>query len=187
TTCDAAQNLTNAEDFEAVFVQINRARIVEERDAGESFLIATPAGAPTDTFLVSNSNNAYTFNPDSNKVITVRGMLTFRNGGFPFRILPRGNYDIFPVTGAGVEEPLSDAISLAVSPNPARSARITFALPKEAEVDLGVFDLAGRRIETLAHGTLQAGPHSRDWNGTVAAGKVRAGMYFYKLRVGTEV
>jgi hypothetical protein len=187
TTCDAAQNITNAEDFEAVLVTVKNARVLEEPGGpGEPFIIGTPYNAPTDTMLVTNSNSAWSFDADSMDIVNVTGLLTYRNAGFAFRLLPRRNSDIRIVGNpTGVEDGDIAALSFAVT-NPARTPRVTFALPREANVDLGVFDVTGRRMATLARGTLDAGLHSRDWSGDLGNGRVASGVYFYKLTVDGE-
>jgi hypothetical protein len=58
---------------------------------------------------------------------------------------------------------------------------IEFALEEEGEVSLAVFDLAGRRIGTLASGRRGAGSQRVVWN---AAG-VSAGMYYCRIRTGS--
>ena len=69
-------------------------------------------------------------------------------------------------------------------PNPFNpSTRIDFSLPAECRVELAVFDVAGRRVKTLAAGVLSAGPHQRGWDGRDEAGaKVASGLYIYRIR-----
>jgi hypothetical protein len=60
--------------------------------------------------------------------------------------------------------------------------RIIFALPRGAEVELSVFDLRGRRIRSLAGGSLPAGEHAVKWNRRDGAGhSVASGVYFVRL------
>ena len=69
-------------------------------------------------------------------------------------------------------------------PNPfTRSTTFAIGLPREADVDLAVHDLAGRRIATLAHGRLAAGRRSYTWDGSGA----RDGVYFVRLAVDGRV
>ena len=50
-------------------------------------------------------------------------------------------------------------------------------------VDVGVYDLAGRRVATLANGELPAGDNMLTWDGRDAqGGTVRGGMYFVRAR-----
>jgi hypothetical protein len=63
-------------------------------------------------------------------------------------------------------------------PNPFNPATtITFVLPSRAAVSLAVYDILGRRIETLVDGTLAAGSHAAVWDGHECA----SGVYFYRL------
>jgi hypothetical protein len=64
---------------------------------------------------------------------------------------------------------------------------LSFGLPTPNHVDLGVYDLAGRKLADIAKGEFAAGSYTRRWDGRDAAGNVaRSGMYFFKLRVGNE-
>ena len=79
-------------------------------------------------------------------------------------------------TGGG---PAVVALS-APRPNPTGGAtRFVVSLPRAADVDLGVYDLAGRRIATLAHARLGAGDTDVSWE----ARGVRDGVYFARLTV----
>lgn len=72
----------------------------------------------------------------------------------------------------------------AARPNPT-AGRTTFAvgLPAAGEVDLAIYDLAGRRVATLWRGTLEAGEREFTWDGSAA----RSGVYFARLVVNGEV
>jgi len=57
-----------------------------------------------------------------------------------------------------------------------------------ADVDLAVFDLAGRRIRQLARGERPSGRHEVEWDGRDESGQlVQGGLYFIRARVGGEV
>jgi len=196
TTCDNSSpqgpsiltHLPTGEDYEGTLVMVERVKITENRLPGEGFFVAGPAPLYPDTILIANSNSSYTFAADSNQIVTIRGILASNSlSSRRFRIQPRSNGDIKIVTGAGVGEGDIAGISFAVTPNPARTARVAFAIPQEADVDLAVYDVVGRRIQTLAKGRLEAGQHSREWTGRLANGKLASsGMYFYRLTVGNE-
>jgi hypothetical protein len=68
-------------------------------------------------------------------------------------------------------------------PNPVRdNTTIRFTLQEPGDILLGVFDIAGRPVRTLAEGSRGAGAHAVAWNGRDAAGdRVPAGIYFYRL------
>jgi len=69
------------------------------------------------------------------------------------------------------------------SPNPFHGATsIRFGLAQPANVRLELFDLAGRRVRTLASGVLEAGPHAVSWDGRDERGaEVGAGVYFVRF------
>jgi hypothetical protein len=73
-----------------------------------------------------------------------------------------------------------------VGPNPFRDiTRVGFVLPATIPSELQVIDVSGRLVRTLASGTLAAGRHSVEWNGTDGRGHgVAAGRYFLRLRAG---
>lgn len=68
-------------------------------------------------------------------------------------------------------------------PNPFNpSTRIEFSLPQRDAVDLGVYDVAGRRLTTLLTGSVDAGPHTVSWDGKTTGGATAAaGIYRYVL------
>jgi hypothetical protein len=74
-------------------------------------------------------------------------------------------------------------------PNPfERSTSISFTLGREEAVVLEIFDVAGRRVRTLAGGTLPAGGHAVTWDGVDDQGRaLPAGSYFYRLTAGEIV
>lgn len=69
-------------------------------------------------------------------------------------------------------------------PNPFNPmTRIDFSLEKAGQVDVSVFDLAGRRVATLHRGDLSAGDHHVVWNGKTDSGaNAAAGQYRYVLK-----
>lgn len=74
----------------------------------------------------------------------------------------------------------------AAYPNPAsRSTALQFELGAAGRVDLGIFDVSGRRVATLASGTLPAGAHAARWDGRDMSGSaVPGGLYFARLQSG---
>jgi len=66
-------------------------------------------------------------------------------------------------------------------PNPFNpTTTVEYALPEATHVTLVVYDILGRRIETLIDTDQPAGYHQLIWN----AKNVPSGMYFYKLQAG---
>jgi len=88
---------------------------------------------------------------------------------------------------------------LAVWPSPWRAAAplaIEFDLPPEvvsgsssADLEIGLHDLMGRRVATIAHGVLPAtlGRVSLGWDGSgVEGGRLRPGVYHVVVRSGSR-
>jgi hypothetical protein len=90
-----------------------------------------------------------------------------------------------PLTSVPPTPPVR-AIALTVSPNPVQGlARVRFSLASPEQLDVAVFDTAGRRIRGLLSGTLGAGDHELAWDGEDQAGHdVAAGVYLVRLRAG---
>jgi hypothetical protein len=70
-----------------------------------------------------------------------------------------------------------------LSPNPARGAtRIAYELASPGSASFAVYDLAGRRVATLAAPSSAAGPGSFEWNGRDEEGRlVGTGVYFLSM------
>ena len=68
-------------------------------------------------------------------------------------------------------------------PNPVREhTTIRFTLSRPGDILLGVYDIAGRPVRTLASGSRPGGPQAVAWNGRDAEGDwVAPGIYFYRL------
>jgi hypothetical protein len=78
------------------------------------------------------------------------------------------------------------ALSFSLSqnqPNPfSPNTRIDFAIPTKGNVDLAVYDVAGRLVRMLSSGAREAGRYSVQWDGKDSGGaRVSAGVYFYRL------
>jgi hypothetical protein len=89
--------------------------------------------------------------------------------------------------GGGIDPDATPrTLGLFLSPNPARSqARVIVALPEAGEARVEVFDIAGRRVATVANGWLPAGVHRLRWNGADDRGRVSGGgVYFVRVTAG---
>lgn len=77
---------------------------------------------------------------------------------------------------------------LGASPNPfGASTVLRFALDRSAAVEVDIFDLAGRRVRSLARPAAGAGEQLLVWDGRDGAGEaVQAGVYLYRLRAAGQ-
>jgi hypothetical protein len=93
-----------------------------------------------------------------------------------FEFEPEDGQDIEPTI------PVSQDIGLfSAFPNPFNAqTTIRYTLPAPSNISIDIFDIMGRKIETLISEKQQAGEHSIVWN---ADGKP-SGIYFYRLKVG---
>jgi len=91
-----------------------------------------------------------------------------------------------PTTYVG-ERALPQEIEIyGATPNPFNAkCGIRFALPSQAEVEISVCDILGRRIANLLDSELDAGYHSIVWEGLNLEGEpVSSGVYLYKIEIG---
>jgi len=96
------------------------------------------------------------------------------NGNSGSALSPAG----FTITGPlAVELPGGGAFALEPAhPNPASGpTRLAFTLARDGRVRLDIEDLGGRRVATLADGTLNAGRHETSWD---PGARVAPGLYF---------
>jgi hypothetical protein len=83
-------------------------------------------------------------------------------------------------------EPAEGDLSFSLGPNPSREGgTLRFGLGTGSDVDVTIFDVAGRRIARLARGPMPAGPHALSWSRRDEAGqRAPAGIYLVRLRAG---
>jgi hypothetical protein len=96
-----------------------------------------------------------------------------------------------PSIGEAGAASLADAAGLrlhAPRPNPTAGAvRVAFSLPREASIDVAVYDVRGARVRTLVRGAYAAGEHAVEWDGADARGREASpGTYFVRLSAGGE-
>jgi hypothetical protein len=76
-----------------------------------------------------------------------------------------------------------------IAPNPAMNGvLLRYSLPRDEQVSLAAYDLAGRKLAQLASGRVSAGEHTVNWNFRDEKGApISAGYYVVKLRAGDRV
>jgi hypothetical protein len=75
------------------------------------------------------------------------------------------------------------------APNPLdERTQLRLDLARETRVSLAIYDLAGRRVTTIAEGTLPAGEYHYEWNGQSEHGvALGSGLYFARLTLDGAV
>jgi hypothetical protein len=69
-------------------------------------------------------------------------------------------------------------------PNPsAQQATVRFEVPRSTDVEIAVYDVLGRRVETIVNGQVPAGREQR----SVQTGQLAPGTYFIRMRMGETV
>jgi hypothetical protein len=185
-TCDYSNSLSDGEDFEGRLVTVGAVKVVQR------FLTLPTNGfhvadqSYPDTIFVENFNGVLDplVSPPLGNVVRLTGVVHYSGGSF--RIVPRAYSDIVDLGVAGVG-PSTGRLSFSVAPNPARHALFSFTLPQEADVDIGIYDVAGRQVASLVQGTLPAGSYQRQWSGEMADGRTaNAGVYFARMKANGQ-
>ena len=96
-----------------------------------------------------------------------------------------------PITAVleGRSEALPSSFALEQNyPNPFNSATVIgYSLPREASVDLTVYNMVGQEVAKLVYGRREAGVYSVHWDGRDNADRELAtGMYVYRLQAGEQ-
>jgi hypothetical protein len=185
-TCDATNVLADGEDYEGRFVTLQNVKVVQRFPTlpTNGFHVAAQAFSDGDTIFVQNLSGVLNpfVSPPLGNMVSVTGVLHYE--GASFRVCPRDYSDIVDHGLAGVGGGGAQ-LAFSVAPNPARRATFSVTLPQEADVEIGIFDVAGRQVTSLLKGRMPAGSFSREWSGVDAAGReVGAGVYFARLKMG---
>jgi subtilisin family serine protease len=108
----------------------------------------------------------------------------------------RGCVDAFAAVQAALADPTAApgaaparAGLLSARPNPFRpragDLALSFALTTPGQVELRIYDVAGRQLRRLAAGRLEAGGHTLGWDGRDERGRPAAtGVYLCRLEAG---
>jgi hypothetical protein len=182
-TCDDANLFDDGEDHEGRLVTLPFVKVVPRGNPppANGFYVADQS--QPDTIFVENFNGVLTplVAPPLDEVVSVTGVVHYSGG--TFRIIPRDYGDIVDEGTIDVGD-IPREMAFTVQPNPARTARFSFSLPQAEEVEIDIFDVAGRQVATLFRGWLPAGSHSREWSGASNGSSVRAGVFFARLKAG---
>ncbi|MBV2246527.1 MAG: T9SS type A sorting domain-containing protein [Lentimicrobium sp.] len=98
-------------------------------------------------------------------------------------------YGVEDLTTGAIEVPGPNSLKLENYPNPFLSeTSIEYELSRDTRVSLVIYDVLGRKINTLADEHQSAGKKRVIWNGTdESANKVNAGIYICILRLENQI
>ncbi|MCL5020859.1 MAG: choice-of-anchor D domain-containing protein, partial [Bacteroidetes bacterium] len=125
--------------------------------------------------------------------VTFKGILsqyssssTILNDGY--ELIPRDTNDIKHVVIQGISgrtNGIPDKFYLSQNyPNPFNpTTTIEFGLPKEAQVQIAVYNVLGQRVAVLVDAVMKAGNHRIAFN----ASRLASGVYFYVMRAGENI
>jgi hypothetical protein len=72
-------------------------------------------------------------------------------------------------------------------PNPFSDATsIEFVLPLASDVEVKIYDVAGRVVATRRMRAADAGSHTMTFDSMAGGAPLRSGVYFYRVRAGNE-
>lgn len=96
--------------------------------------------------------------------------------------------DYVPILKEGEEIKLPETFNLSAQPNPFSSeTRITFDLPEAARVQAEIFDISGKKVNTLINQNMIPGSHTINWNSRDSQGRVLpSGIYFLHFEATTK-
>lgn len=91
-----------------------------------------------------------------------------------------------PASGIAEGMPLTFEL-VPVAPNPVSSrCMVTYAVPRQSQVSLGVYDVAGKRVRLLEQGLVKPGYYTIIWNGEDDAGRMLPqGVYLLRMESPT--
>jgi hypothetical protein len=171
---------------------IVRTWVLSARPANEAALAASPNGNTTTGKVAIRSLRA-----DNNSFCTADGIKGIRiriesgsatgNGAYcvEFDDMRLGTNLASVLAGVNpVKDAAADYFKYDISPNPASDfSTLNLTMKKSGKADIGVFDVAGKRVATVGSGFYTEGVHTLD----VKTATMPAGIYFVKMQMENGV
>lgn len=187
------------EKYESMLVQINNVTFI---DTADTFTLNRTSGSgnkygkynfingtDTLTFYFSNNYNSIIGKPIPKVPVNVVGILSQSCSNSPYNT----GYEILPIDSSSVQtitavESRTNTVNtfklLQNYPNPFNpSTVISFELPKSQQVELSVYDLMGRKVQTLYNRIAPAGITNVNFK----AVNLASGVYIYSLKTANSV
>lgn len=93
------------------------------------------------------------------------------------------------IKALGLDDPFDAITSLGDNyPNPfSGETTIPYVIGEETKVDISIFDMLGKKLNTLVHGSLQSGSYTTVWKANDGhSNKVNPGIYVCKMLAGDK-
>ncbi|MEL6822272.1 MAG: T9SS type A sorting domain-containing protein, partial [Calditrichota bacterium] len=145
---------------------------------GEDMLLYTNSSfAPIATIL---NNGSYFLSLNKSYRVEV----DLSSGSTTTTVKPTGIISKFDQAEHNSEPALSSPVLIDNYPNPFNpTTTIRYTIDVPQFIELSVYDISGKKVNTLIHQTQNAGEHSVIWNATNDNGEhVASGVYIYQLR-----
>ncbi|MFC1799582.1 FlgD immunoglobulin-like domain containing protein [Candidatus Eisenbacteria bacterium] len=131
-----------------------------------------------------------TFKFETQAIVTALGAVT--DGEYRPLTLLGLTLDGVPIRGEDcvwikhkVKDPVSPPV-ISVGSFTGEATTIQLSLAEATEVSIVVYDVRGKRVQTVVDGTLPSGYHKIPWNGTDEVGRpVSNGVYFCRVKAGS--
>lgn len=151
--------------------------------ANVNILLSVDGGVTWPYTLASNTPNDGVEQVNAPAVVTTTARVKVEAADNVFFDISNTNFEIQTSTGVADAPIFGRPQLLGNQPNPfGAQTTLSFVMPRAAQVNLEVFDLAGRRVRTLVSGETGAGDHHVVWDGTDSRGHaMSAGVYLYRF------
>ncbi len=133
-------------------------------------------GTDTEWIFVEDLGNVVVEMVESRELDNMVAVATHGNGMFTANT-PKGGVNIESI-------PFEELVQMKAYPNPTSDfLQVEFTLQQSALTKLAVYDLSGKKRQTVVNETLQLGKHQRK----IEVGDLTVGMYVCRLKVGSQM
>ncbi len=176
-TIESVQGVGRGADFTFVGNEVDgQSMVLGVNFNGEEIPPGTGAILEVSFMIASNT-------PMADLTISISELIVAAEGGLP---LPSNGEDYtFPVTtGVDKDTEIPTAFELKQNyPNPFNpTTTISYSVPEVSQVEVGIYNLLGQQIRSLASGDHQPGVYTSIWDGLNQNGvRVESGIYIYRM------
>jgi len=150
----------------------------------DTHIVLYPPGGAGAVLNTTSDTAAPVLTQDGYYTLVVQDYANDNTGNYTVKVHQTGA----AVTGVGDAPPAELALHPAVPSPFSQSTRVDYDLPGPDRVSIGVYDVTGARIRTLADGARSAGRFAATWDGRDDAGRrVASGVYYLRMQTRSGV